>query len=139
MNRFILLFSLIIFQVLSDPQKPTERKERLAFSQNVSNNLFDKRTKEINKLNEVLEIYLGSKNWTEKKELDDYTFIRLFIYVTSKSLFRRSTREQLNALAEKIMSLHEGPIIVENLKNYLDYDELRKVYQDLFGKKNLDL
>ena len=71
--------------------------------------------------------------------MDDYTFIRLFIYVTSKSLFRRSTREQLNALAEKIMSLHEGPIIVENLKNYLDYDELRKVYQDLFGKKNLDL
>ena len=139
MVKFLLLFSVIILSSLSEQQNPIEIEDKIFFQENNSDNYIDKKTAVINKMNELLSSYLASRNWTEKKKLDDYTFIRIFIYVTSHSLFKKSTREQLNALGEKMMSLHEGPIIVKDLKKFFDYDELLVEYQGLFGKKNLDL
>ena len=139
MVKFFLLFSVIILSNSLEQQNPIEIEDKISLQEIKFDNYIDKKTAVINKMKELLSSYLASRNWTENKKLDDYTFIRIFIYVTSHSLFKKSTREQLNALAEKMMSLHEGPIIVKDLKKFFDYDELLAVYQGLFGKKNLDL
>ena len=39
--------------------------------------------------------------------------------------------EQLSVLAEKMIDIHGQPINIENIKNYFDYDELKKVYEKL--------
>ena len=138
-TKFILLFSVIILSNSLSQKNPIEIEESLTLEESKFDNKIDIKTLETNQINELIKVYLSYKNWTEKKELDEYTFIRLFIYVTQNSLFKKSTRAQLNALGEKILSIHKGPIIVKDLKKYFDYDELKTVYQDLFEKNKLDL
>ena len=138
-TKFILLFSVIILSNSLSQKNPIEIEESLTLEEPKFDKKIDIKTLETNQINELIKVYLSYKNWTEKKELDEYTFIRLFIYVTQNSLFKKSTRAQLNALGEKILSIHKGPIIVKDLKKYFDYDELKTVYQDLFEKNKLDL
>ena len=138
-TKFILLFSVIILSNSLSQKNPIEIEDTLTLEEPKFDNKIDIKTLETNQINELIKVYLSYKNWTEKKELDEYTFIRLFIYVTQNSLFKKSTRQQLNALGEKILSIHKGPIIVKDLKKYFDYDELKTVYQDLFEKNKLDL
>ena len=138
-TRFILLFSVIILSNSLSQKNPIELEETLKFEEPNYDNTVDIKTQQINQMNDLIKVYLSYRNWSEKKELDDYTFIRLFVYVTQNSLFNKSTRAQLNLLGEKILSIHKGPIIVKDLKKYFDYDELKAVYQDLFEKNKLDL
>jgi hypothetical protein len=138
-TKFILLFSVIILSNSLSQKNPIEIEESLTLEEPKFDKKIDIKTLETNQINDLIKVYLSYKNWTEKKELDEYTFIRLFIYVTQNSLFKKSTRAQLNALGEKILSIHKGPIIVKDLKKYFDYDELKTVYQDLFEKNKLDL
>ena len=138
-TKFILLFSAIILSNSLSQKNPIEIEETLTLKEPNFNNNIDKKTLETNQMNELIKVYLSYRNWTEKKQLDDYTFIRLFIYVTQNSLFKKSTRAQLNALGEKILSIHKGPIIVKDLKKYFDYNELKALYRDLFEKNKLDL
>ena len=138
-TRFILLFSVIILSSSLSQKNPIELEETVSLEEPNYERDMDIKTQQTNQMNDLIKVYLSYRNWTEKKELDEYTFIRLFIYVTQNSLFNKSTRAQLNALGEKILSIHKGPIIVKDLKNYFDYDELKAVYQDLFEKNKLDL
>ena len=131
-SKFIFLFFLLITVHSTEKKSPIEINERIKFGPSFyEDNSDNQEILEKNKMKELLGIYIESKNWTPKTQLDETTFIRLFIYVTSKSLFKKSTREQLSVLAEKMIDIHGQPINIENIKNYFDYDELKKVYEKL--------
>ena len=131
-SKFIFLFFLLITVHSKEKKSPIEINERIKFGPSFyEDNSDNQEILEKNKMKELLGIYIESKNWTPKTQLDETTFIRLFIYVTSKSLFKKSTREQLSVLAEKMIDIHGQPINIENIKNYFDYDELKKVYEKL--------
>ena len=137
--KLFVLFSLLITVISINVKNPVEIEETVVLE---DTNFEYKEKKEniiIYHMKELINQYVESKNWTQKKQLDDNTFIRLFIYVTSNSLFKKSTREQLNALAEKIVDIHKRPIIIKDIKKYFDYNELIEVYKNMFGNKNLDL
>ena len=131
-SKFIFLFFLLITVHSTEKKSPIEINERIKFGPSFyEDNSDNQEILEKNKMKELLGIYIESKNWTPKTQLDETTFIRLFIYVTSKSLFKKSTREQLSVLAEKMIDIHGQTINIENIKNYFDYDELKKVYEKL--------
>ena len=131
-SKFIFLFFLLITVHSKEKKNPIEINERIKFGPSFyEDNSDNQEILEKNKMKELLGIYIESKNWTPKTQLDETAFIRLFIYVTSKSLFKKSTREQLSVLAEKVIDIHGQPINIENIKNYFDYDELKKVYEKL--------
>ena len=137
--KSIFLFFTIISINSKETKSPIETEDTLKLDQTNYDNDAETNIILINKINDLLKAYIDSRQWTQKKQIDNYTFTRMFIYVTSKSLFKKSTREQLNILAEKIIEIHNKPIIIEEIKSFFDIEELRNVYKNLFGNKNFDL
>ena len=137
--KSIFLFFTIISINSKETKSPIETEDTLKLDQTNYDNDAETNIILINKINDLLKAYIDSRQWTQKKQIENYTFTRMFIYVTSKSLFKKSTREQLNILAEKIIEIHNKPIIIEEIKSFFDIEELRNVYKNLFGNKNFDL
>ena len=137
--KSIFLFFVVVSINSKETKSPIETQDTLKLDQTNYDNDAESKIILINKINDLLKAYIDSRQWTQKKQIDNYTFTRMFIYVTSKSLFKKSTREQLNILAEKIIEIHNKPIIIEEIKSFFDIEELRNVYKNLFGNKNFDL
>ena len=137
--KSIFLICIIISINSKETKNPIETEDTLLLDQTNFENNAESHIILINKINDLLKAYIDSRHWTQKKQIDNYTFTRMFIYVTSKSLFKKSTREQLNILAEKILEIHNKPIIIEDIKSFFDIEELKNEYKNLFGYKNFDL
>ena len=139
-SKLILLFFLIGSTLsIKEEKKPFETEDTLTIEEIEPETNQQKEKRIISHMNELLNIYINSKGWDESKELDDYSFTRLFVYVTSNSLFSKRPREQLTTLAEKMISIHSGPILIKDIKKYFNYEELKNTYKNLFGIQNLDL